>query len=73
MVPDENRNVAKGDLGLNIKGWILWLFSSICFIFVGVMYLVDKKNFLGATFTLLGITYIFISITQYKKDKQQKH
>lgn len=54
---------------LNIKSWKLWLFSSICFLFVGIMNLIDKKYSIGIIFELLGVSYIFLSMSHYKEDK----
>jgi Ribosomal protein L7/L12 len=52
---------------MKLKAWILWLFAAIGFSFVGVMYLIDKKNTSGITFIILGISYIILSIANYKK------
>jgi len=55
---------------LDIKPWKLWLFSSICFLFASIMYLIDKKYLMGITFALLGVSYIFISMSHYQKDNK---
>ncbi|EET88047.1 conserved hypothetical protein [Clostridium carboxidivorans P7] len=54
---------------MNIKSWKLWLFSSICFLFAGTMELIDKKYSTGIIFMLLGVSYIFLSMNHYKKNK----
>lgn len=51
---------------MKFKTWALWLFSTICFTFVGIMDLIEKKYFLGTVFILLGVVYIFLSIKNYK-------
>lgn len=55
---------------MNIKPWKLWLFSSICFFFVGIMNLIDKKYPTGITFLILGVSYIFLSMSHYKNDNK---
>ena len=64
------RKLFKGGIILNIKIWKLWLFTSICFLFVSVINLIDKNYLLGSIYTLLGVTYIFLSISYYKKDTE---
>ncbi|WP_123054474.1 hypothetical protein [Clostridium sp. JN-1] len=58
---------------MNIESWKLWLFSSICFLFVAIMNLIDKKYLIGITFGLLGVFYIFLSMNHYKKDKKSNN
>ena len=55
---------------MNIKPWKLWLFSSICFLFASIMYLIDKKYLMAITFALLGVSYIFISMSNRRKDNK---
>lgn len=55
---------------LNIKTWKLYIFSSICFLFVAIMNLIEKKYLLGGPFLFLGALYIYLSITYYKKDNK---
>ena len=50
--------------------WKLWLLASVCFLFVGIANLIDKKYLLGSVYTLLGVTYICLSISCYKKDNK---
>ncbi|NMM61682.1 hypothetical protein HBE96_03040 [Clostridium sp. P21] len=54
---------------MNIKSWKLWLFSSICFLFVAIMDFISKKYYTGIIFGLLGVSYIFLSMNHYKKNK----
>lgn len=51
---------------MKTKEWQLWLFASICFIFVGIMNLIDKKYLVGAVFSALGAFYIYLSAIKYK-------
>lgn len=51
----------------NIKLWKLYAFSSICFSFVGIMNLLERKYFFAGCFTLLGVFSIIETITYYKK------
>ncbi|EKQ56108.1 MULTISPECIES: hypothetical protein [unclassified Clostridium] len=53
---------------MNIKTWKLWLLSSMCFLFVAIMNLIDKEYLRGISFAFLGVIYIGLSITYYKKD-----
>lgn len=55
---------------MKTKTWKLWLFSSVCFIFCGIMYLIDRKFLLGSIFILTGIVYIYLCISNYKKDNK---
>jgi len=55
---------------MNIKPWKLWLFSSICFLFASIMYVIDKKYLMAITFALLGVSYIFISMSNRQKDNK---
>lgn len=55
---------------LKLKEWGMWLFSGICFLFVGVSYVIDKKYYLGGIYTFLSVLYIVISINRYKKNNK---
>lgn len=55
---------------LNIKTWKIWLFTSICFIVVGVINLINKNYLLVSIYMFLGVTFIFSSISRYKKDNE---
>ncbi len=55
---------------MKIKEWKLWLFASLCFIFVGIINMITKKFLIGSAFSILGVAYIFLSITYYKKDNK---
>jgi ribosomal protein L7/L12 len=57
---------------LKIKEWQLWLFASICFIFVGIMDLIEKKYTMGVVFSLLGAFYIYLSVDKYKGKSKVK-
>jgi len=57
---------------MNIKPWKLWMFASICFLFSSLMYVISKKYLMAITFGLLGVSYIFISMSNYKKDNKPK-
>jgi len=57
----------KGGTILNMKIWKIWLFSSVCFLLAGIINFVEKKYLLGVCFVSLGLTYIGLSITHYKK------
>ncbi|WP_106059907.1 ribosomal protein L7/L12 [Clostridium vincentii] len=52
------------------KTWILWLVAGICFLFVGVMDLIDKNNFSGVISILLGGFYIILSRINYKRESK---
>ncbi len=52
---------------MNLKVWKLWLFSSICYLFLGVVYLIDKKYLLGCCDTLIGVSFIGLSRSYYKR------
>lgn len=55
---------------LKLKTWKLWLFSGACFLFVGIMYLIAKRNSLGILFICLSVTYFALSKTNYKVDNK---
>lgn len=57
---------------MKIQTWKLWLFSSICFLFCGILSVIGKKYFLGSVFIILSLSYICLSITYYKKDNKPK-
>lgn len=59
-----------GGMILNRMAWKLCLFASICFLFVGIADLIDKKYLLGSVYTLLGVIYIYLSIFYYKKNNK---
>ena len=52
------------------KTWKLWLLASICFLFIGIMDLIEKKYLGGSVFTILGVSYIGLSLTNYKKNNK---
>jgi hypothetical protein len=51
---------------LKLNTWKLWLLSGICFLFLGISYLISKKYFLGAAFIFLGGFYFILSRNIYK-------
>jgi hypothetical protein len=53
-----------------MKAWKLWLFSAICFLFAGIMYLIGKKFFMGIMFVLLAGIYFSLSRSNYKSDNK---
>lgn len=54
-----------------MKTWKLWLFCSICTIFVAIMNLIDKEYLRGISFAFVGVMYIGLSITYYKKESKK--
>jgi len=57
---------------LELKTWKLWLFSGICFIFAGVVFLINKNYVSGVLLSVLGVFDIFIGITNLKSNKKSK-
>lgn len=53
-----------------LKSWILWLLSSICFLFGGIIDLINKNFSLGIMFLFIGVLYFVLSIIYYKKNKE---
>lgn len=53
-----------------LKTWKLWLFSGVCFLFVGIMYLIEKRYSSGAMFIFLGVIYFGLSTANYKVDNK---
>lgn len=63
-------NFKGGQFILELKTWKLWGFSGICFLFAGVVFLINKNYFTGVFLMLIGLFDIFISITNYKSNKK---
>ncbi|PRR82255.1 hypothetical protein CLVI_19150 [Clostridium vincentii] len=61
---------SKISIFMKSKTWILWLVAGICFLFVGVMDLIDKNNFSGVISILLGGFYIILSRINYKRESK---
>ena len=55
---------------MKLKTWKLWLLAGVCFLFSGIMNLIDKEYFLGLRYTFLGLMYIVLSITTYKNNNK---
>ncbi|SHH76130.1 hypothetical protein [Clostridium grantii] len=53
-----------------IETWMLWLFSAICFLLAGIIRLKSEVDFTGIMFIILAVSYIFLSVANYKKDKK---
>lgn len=53
-----------------IKAWKLWLFSAICFLLAGIIRLKSDDKSTGIIFIILAVSYVFLSMTNYKKDKK---
>lgn len=56
---------------MKVKTWKLWLLSSMCFLFVTIMNLIDKEYLRGISFAFVEIMYIGLSITYYKRDSKK--
>jgi hypothetical protein len=56
---------------VKVKTWKLWLFSSMCFLFVAIMNLIDKEYLRGISLIPLVVIYIGLSVTYYKKDREK--
>jgi hypothetical protein len=49
----------------------LWLISSVCFLFVGIMNIIDKEFTRAAMFIFLGVTYFALSQTNLKGNRKK--
>lgn len=56
---------------MKVKTWMLWLLSSSCFLFVGIINIIYKEYLRGIAFTFIAVVYIGLSITYYKKDDKK--
>lgn len=55
------------------KAWILWLFLAIDVTGLGVMDLIEKKYLMGSACIAMGVSYIVLSIVNYKgRNKSNK-
>jgi ribosomal protein L7/L12 len=53
-----------------IKAWMLWLFSAICFLLSGIIKLKSAEKSTGIISIILAVSYVFLSMSNYKKDKK---
>ncbi|GKX65944.1 hypothetical protein [Inconstantimicrobium mannanitabidum] len=53
-----------------VKTWIWRLLPSICFEFVGIMEIIGANYLIGIPFIILGLTYAYIGVNNYKKQKR---
>ena len=51
---------------MKLKSWVLLLISSICFAFIGIINLFDKKYYTAIIFIVLAGIYVYLSISKYK-------
>lgn len=40
---------------MKVNTWKLWLYSSLCFLFVSIMNLINKEYLRGISFAFLGV------------------
>jgi ribosomal protein L7/L12 len=66
----DDKNLQGGKRILNIKAWKLWLFAAACFLFAGIMNLIEKKYLTGIIDIFLSVADTFLSISNYKKDNK---
>ncbi len=55
----------------NVKSWKIFIFSALCFLFVGVLYITMKNYLLGGLFSMLGAIYFYLSRAQYKNEQKK--
>lgn len=54
------------------NGWILYIVSCISFFIIGIMDLFKGKYLSGTPFMILGVLYLYFSISSFKKYKKAK-
>lgn len=57
---------------MNKNGWKLYLVSCISFSIIGIMDLFKGKYLSGTPFIILGVLYLYFSISSFKKYKKAK-
>ncbi|WP_234124320.1 DUF2812 domain-containing protein [Clostridium hydrogenum] len=63
------RKNGKGNSDVTFKFWLIWLIVSLLFLFEGIYGLTRKWYVFAVCFILLGMIYIYLSISDYKKRK----
>lgn len=63
------RKNGKGSSDVTFKFWLIWSIASIFFLFEGIYGLTRKWYVFAACFILLGLIYIYLTISDYKKRK----
>lgn len=63
------RKNRKGSSDVTFKFWLIWLIASIFFLFEGIYGLTRNWYVFAACFILLGLVYIYLTISDYKKKK----
>lgn len=63
------RKNGKGSSDVTFKFWLLWSIVSIFFLFEGIYGLTRKWYVFAVCFILLGLVYIYLTISDYKKRK----
>lgn len=58
---------------LKSKEWIIWIVSSVIFIFFGIQFVFEKRYFIACVYIAISITHFASGVTKYKqKDNTNK-
>lgn len=59
----------KGSSDVTFKFWLIWLIASVFFLFAGIYGLTRRWYVFAVFFILLGMLYVYLTISDYKKEK----